>query len=70
MKIEPVYFNNLGYVQSKVSSATLEELKQEAKFILENSNQFKKYNIAFNVIALPKGSMDYPGNDGDAADAS
>ncbi len=44
MKIESVYFNNLGYVQSKVSSATLEELKQEAKFILENSNQFKKHN--------------------------
>ena len=70
MDIEPFYLKNLAFVQSKVSSATLEELKQEAKFILENSNQFKKYNIAFNVIALPKGSMDYPGNDGDAADAS
>jgi hypothetical protein len=44
MEIEPFYFKNLAYVKSKVSSTTLEELKQEAKFILENSNQFKKYN--------------------------
>jgi len=44
MDIEPFYFKNLAYVKSKVSSTTLEELKQEAKFILENSNQFKKYN--------------------------
>lgn len=44
MEIEPFYFKNLAYVKSKVSSTTLEELKQEAKFILENENQFKKYN--------------------------
>ena len=44
MDIEPFYFKNLAYVKSKVSSSTLEELKEEAKFILENSNQFKKYN--------------------------
>jgi len=44
MKIEPVYFKDLVYVKSKVSSSTLKELKQEAKFILENSNQFKKHN--------------------------
>ena len=44
MDIEPFYFKNLAYVKSKVSSSTLEELKQEANFILENSNQFKKYN--------------------------
>ena len=44
MKIEPVYFEDLVYVKSKVSSSTLEELKQEAKFILENSNKFKKHN--------------------------
>jgi len=44
MDIEPFYFKNLAYVKSKVSSTTLEELKEEAKFILENSNQFKKYN--------------------------
>ena len=36
MDIEPFYFKNLAYVKSKVSSSTLEELKQEAKFILEN----------------------------------
>jgi len=44
MDIEPFYLKNLAFVQSKVSSATLEELKQEAKFILENLNQFKKNN--------------------------
>ena len=44
MDIEPFYLKNLVFVQSKVSSATLEELKQEAKFILENLNQFKKNN--------------------------
>jgi hypothetical protein len=44
MEIEPFYFKDLAGVKSKVSSKTLEELKQEAKFILENSNQFKKYN--------------------------
>lgn len=44
MDIEPFYFKNLAYVKSKVSSTTLEELKEEANFILENSNQFKKYN--------------------------
>lgn len=44
MDIEPFYFKNLAFVKSKVSSTTLEELKEEAKFILENSNQFKKYN--------------------------
>ena len=44
MDIELFYFKNLAYVKSKVSSSTLEELKKEAKFILENSNKFKKYN--------------------------
>jgi hypothetical protein len=42
--IEPIYFNNLAYVQSKVSSDVLEELKNEAKFILENQSQFQKFN--------------------------
>lgn len=42
--IEPFYFKNLAYVQSKVSSDVLKELKNEAKFILENPNQFSKYN--------------------------
>jgi hypothetical protein len=44
MKIEPFYFQDFAYVKSKVSSTTLEELKEEAKFILENPNQFKKHN--------------------------
>lgn len=44
MDIESFYFKNLAFVQSKVSPTTLEELKQEAKYVLENSNQFKKYN--------------------------
>jgi len=42
--IEPCYFNRLAYVQSKVSSDVLKELKNEAKFILENQSQFLKYN--------------------------
>lgn len=42
--IEPVYFNRFAYVQSKVSSDVLKELKNEAKFILENQSQFSKYN--------------------------
>ena len=44
MEIEPFYFKNLAYVKTKVSLSTLEDLKQEAKFILKNSNKFKKYN--------------------------
>lgn len=44
MEIEPFYLKDPAYVKSKVSSKVLEELKQEAKFILENSNQYKKYN--------------------------
>jgi hypothetical protein len=42
--IEPVYFNRFAYIQSKVSNDVLEALKNEAKFILENQSQFKKYN--------------------------
>jgi hypothetical protein len=42
--IEPVYFKHLGYMQSKVSSDILEQLKNEAKFILKNQGQFSKYN--------------------------
>jgi hypothetical protein len=42
--IEQFYFKNLAYVQSKVSDDILEKLKNEAKFILENQSQFKKYN--------------------------
>ena len=42
--IEPIYFNYFAYVQSKVSSDILEQIKNEAKFILENQNQFQKVN--------------------------
>jgi hypothetical protein len=42
--IEPIYFNRLAYVQSKVSGDVLEQLKNEAKFILANQNQFQKHN--------------------------
>jgi len=38
--------------------------------VTTNNHDEERISIAFNVIALPKGSMDYPGNDGDAADAS
>ena len=44
MKIEPFYFRDLAYVKSKVPSFILKELKQEAKNILENPNQYKKWN--------------------------
>ena len=44
MNIEPVYHVNLVYVKSKVPSFVLEELKQEAKNILESPNQFEKVN--------------------------
>jgi len=51
MNIEPFYHVNLVYVKSKVPSFVLEELKQEAKNILENPNQFKKINddLAGNI---------------------
>ena len=42
--IEPIYFNHFAYVKSKVSSDVLEELKNEAKFILKNQSQFQKFN--------------------------
>jgi len=44
--IEQVYFEHLAYVKSKVSSDVLKELKNEAKFILENQSQFSKFNNA------------------------
>jgi hypothetical protein len=44
MEIKPFYFKNLLYVKSRVSSQTLEKLKLEAKFILENQSKFEKYN--------------------------
>ena len=44
MNIEPVYHLNLVYVKSKVPSFVLEELKQEAKNILENPNQYEEWN--------------------------
>ena len=42
--IKSIYFEDLAYVQSKVSNDVLEELKNEAKFILENQSQFKKFD--------------------------
>ena len=42
--MEIYYIENPPFVQSQVASTTLEELKHESKFILENLNQFKKYN--------------------------
>jgi hypothetical protein len=44
MNIEPFYSQDVLYVQSKVSSDVLKELKNDAKFILENQSQFKVRN--------------------------
>ena len=44
MNIEPFYSQDVLYVQSKVSSDVLKELKNDAKFILENQSQFKINN--------------------------
>ena len=42
--IEPHYHNQLLYVQSKVSNDILRQVKEEAKYILENESEFQKYN--------------------------
>lgn len=60
MNVEPFFHHELIYVKSKVPSFVLEELKQEAKNILENPNQFKKLNdtLAGNIeqeYQTPKG---------------
>ena len=44
MEIEPFYFKSIGYVQAKLSSECLKQIKDEAKYILENSDKFKKHN--------------------------
>ena len=42
--MEPFYFKNLAYVQTKVDSDTLCKLKTESKLIFENQDKFKKVN--------------------------
>jgi len=42
--IEPIYFKHFACLKSKVSDDVLKQLKDEAKFILENQSQFKKLN--------------------------
>ena len=42
--IEPIYFKHFACLKSKVSNGVLKQLKDEAKFILENQSQFSKYN--------------------------
>jgi hypothetical protein len=42
--IEPIYFKHFACLKSKVSDDILKQLKDEAKFILENQSQFSKYN--------------------------
>jgi len=49
--IEQYYYNQLLYLQSKVSDDVLIRLKEEAKYILENESEFRKYNksLAGNI---------------------
>jgi len=49
--IQPHYHKQLLYLQSKISDDVLVYLKEEAKNILENQSQFKKYNkmLAGNI---------------------
>jgi hypothetical protein len=42
--IDPIYFSHFVGLKSQVSDDILKQLKNEAKFILENQNQFQKYN--------------------------
>jgi hypothetical protein len=42
--IEPIYFNFIGYIQSKISKNILEQIKKDAYYVLENRDKFKKYN--------------------------
>ena len=44
--IEPHYHNQLLYVQSKVSNDILRQVKEEAKYILENESEFQKFTEA------------------------
>ena len=49
--IEPIYFNDFVGLRSKVTNNILEQLKKEAKYILENEYKFKKNNnnLAGNI---------------------
>ena len=49
--IEPHYHEQLLYLQSKVSDDILGQVKEEAKYILENESEFEKYNkdLAGNI---------------------
>ena len=49
--IKPYNHKQLLYVQSKVSDNTLRQVKEEAKYILENESEFEKYNktLAGNI---------------------
>jgi hypothetical protein len=42
--IEPHYHEQLLYLQSKVSDDILGQVKEEAKYILENESEFQKHN--------------------------
>jgi hypothetical protein len=49
--VQPHYHKQLLYLQTKISDDDLVYLKEEAKNILENESQFKKYNktLAGNI---------------------
>jgi hypothetical protein len=42
--IEPVYLNFFAYIQSKISKNILDQIKEDAFYVLENRNKFKKWN--------------------------
>jgi len=43
-KVYSNFINQLLYVETKISSSDLKELKDKAKFCLENQDKFKKHN--------------------------
>ena len=51
INIDKIFFEELLYVKTKVSSLILNQLKEESFFILENQDQYKKYNsnLAGNI---------------------
>ena len=44
-KVYPNFYDQLLYVETKISSSDLKKLKDKAKICLENRDKFKKHNI-------------------------
>lgn len=43
-KMNPVYFSNFAYIESKIPDDILTKLKEESDYILKNESQFNKSN--------------------------